>query len=108
MFGAPTYFYLKDVDNESNVLNGASSVAASVGTVNGVNVTFPELDIWAIGNFNKHHHHPLARHFSHRQCGSRRHQRPVVYYNLQGVRVENPANGVFIRVQGSQVTKIAK
>ncbi len=45
MFGAPTYFYFKDVDNEGKVLNGASSVAASVGTVNGVNVTFPELDI---------------------------------------------------------------
>lgn len=33
---------------------------------------------------------------------------PVVYYNLQGVRVENPANGVFIRVQGNQATKIVK
>lgn len=33
---------------------------------------------------------------------------PMVYYDLQGMRVENPANGVFIRVQGSQVTKIAK
>lgn len=30
---------------------------------------------------------------------------PVVYYNLNGVRVENPSNGIFIRVQGSKVTK---
>ena len=31
---------------------------------------------------------------------------PVVYYNLQGVRVENPAAGaVYIRVQGDKVTK---
>lgn len=31
---------------------------------------------------------------------------PVEYYNLQGVRVENPANGVFIRRQGSRVEKV--
>ena len=30
---------------------------------------------------------------------------PVVWYNLQGVRVENPANGIFIRVQGRKVSK---
>lgn len=31
---------------------------------------------------------------------------PVEYYNLQGVRVENPANGLYIRRQGSNVTKV--
>ncbi|MCH5326495.1 MAG: hypothetical protein J1E29_04740 [Duncaniella sp.] len=31
---------------------------------------------------------------------------PVVYYNLQGVRVENPANGLYIRKQGNTVTKV--
>lgn len=31
---------------------------------------------------------------------------PVVFYNLQGVRVENPANGVYIRVQGTNVEKV--
>lgn len=31
---------------------------------------------------------------------------PVVYYNLQGVRVENPANGLYIRVQGNKSTKV--
>lgn len=30
----------------------------------------------------------------------------VEYYNLQGVRVENPSNGIFIRKQGSKVTKV--
>ncbi|MBD5225110.1 MAG: hypothetical protein HDS68_03965 [Bacteroidales bacterium] len=30
---------------------------------------------------------------------------PVEYYNLQGVRVENPSDGIFIRRQGSKVTK---
>lgn len=30
---------------------------------------------------------------------------PVVYYNLQGVRVNNPANGIYIRVQGNKATK---
>ncbi len=34
---------------------------------------------------------------------------PVVYYNLQGMRVNNPAAGnLYIRVQGSDVTKIIK
>lgn len=31
---------------------------------------------------------------------------PVEYYNLQGVRVENPANGIFIRRQGASVSKV--
>ncbi len=31
---------------------------------------------------------------------------PVEYFNLQGVRVENPSNGLFIRRQGTDVTKV--
>lgn len=31
----------------------------------------------------------------------------AVYYNLQGVRVENPENGMFIRVQNGKSTKVA-
>lgn len=30
----------------------------------------------------------------------------VEYYNLQGVRVENPENGIFIKKQGSKTTKV--
>lgn len=30
----------------------------------------------------------------------------AVYYNLQGIRVENPTNGIYIRKQGNTVTKI--
>lgn len=33
---------------------------------------------------------------------------PVEYFNLQGVRVNEPRNGVFIRRQGSEVSKIRK
>ncbi len=32
---------------------------------------------------------------------------PVEYYNLQGIRVENPENGIFIRRQGNKTTKVA-
>ena len=32
---------------------------------------------------------------------------PVHYYNLQGVRVDNPQNGLYIRVQGKKATKVA-
>lgn len=31
---------------------------------------------------------------------------PVEFYNLQGVRVQNPENGIFIRKQGSKVSKM--
>jgi hypothetical protein len=31
---------------------------------------------------------------------------PVEYYNLQGVRVSNPANGLYIRRQGNQASKV--
>ena len=35
-------------------------------------------------------------------------QGEVEYYNLQGVRVANPENGVFIKVQGGKATKVVK
>ena len=31
---------------------------------------------------------------------------PVEYFNLQGIRVENPENGLYIRRQGSRTTKV--
>ena len=33
---------------------------------------------------------------------------PAVYYNLQGIKVANPAEGIFIKVQGNNVTKVIK
>lgn len=33
---------------------------------------------------------------------------PVVYYNLQGVQVNNPTNGIFICKQGNKVAKVVK
>ncbi len=33
---------------------------------------------------------------------------PVEYYNLQGVKVENPEKGIFIMKQGSKTTKIVR
>ncbi len=31
---------------------------------------------------------------------------PVEYFNLQGIRVENPTTGIYVRRQGSNVTKV--
>ncbi|MGN0237808.1 MAG: hypothetical protein ACI4AK_06980, partial [Lepagella sp.] len=31
---------------------------------------------------------------------------PVEYYNMQGVKVENPQGGIFIRCQGAKIEKI--
>lgn len=33
---------------------------------------------------------------------------PVDYYNLQGIRVDNPGNGFFLRRQGDQVKKVIR
>lgn len=30
---------------------------------------------------------------------------PAVYYNLQGIRVDNPKNGIYIRHQGNKTSK---
>ena len=43
------YFYLKTV-NGSSIGNGASTAAATVGTIDGTTITFPTLDVWAIGD----------------------------------------------------------
>lgn len=52
-YGDQNYFYLKDADAEGKLIAGKSSAAATVGTIgaNGV-ITFPVLDIWAIGDYN--------------------------------------------------------
>lgn len=31
---------------------------------------------------------------------------PVVYYNLQGMRVDNPTSGLYIRRQGKSAAKV--
>ncbi len=31
---------------------------------------------------------------------------PIEYYNLQGVKVANPSNGIFIKVQGNKASKV--
>ena len=31
---------------------------------------------------------------------------PVEYFNLQGIRVAEPSNGLYIRRQGKEVTKV--
>ena len=31
---------------------------------------------------------------------------PIEYYNLQGIKIDNPSNGIYIKVQGTKATKI--
>lgn len=33
---------------------------------------------------------------------------PAVYYNLQGVRVDNPSSGIFIKVQGGKAQRVVR
>ncbi|MGM9866071.1 MAG: hypothetical protein ACI30P_07335 [Muribaculaceae bacterium] len=48
-YGDKNYFYLKPV-NGSSIGDGASTAAATVGTIDGTTITFPTLDVWAIGD----------------------------------------------------------
>ena len=32
----------------------------------------------------------------------------AVYFNLQGIRVANPGNGIYIKVQGGKTTKVIR
>lgn len=48
--GDINYFYLKPVTEAGNLGEGASTAKATVGTINGNTITFPALDIWAIGD----------------------------------------------------------
>lgn len=46
------YFYVKGVTEEGNVAAGASDVEATVGTIEGNEITFPDFDIWALGDYD--------------------------------------------------------
>ena len=32
----------------------------------------------------------------------------AIYYNLQGIRVANPGDGIYIKVQGGKTTKVIR
>lgn len=52
-YGDQNWFYLKDVASDGNTIeDGKSNLAATVGVISGNTITFPELDIWAIGDYN--------------------------------------------------------
>ncbi|MDE6301005.1 MAG: hypothetical protein K2M19_04755 [Muribaculaceae bacterium] len=49
--GDVNYFYLKAFKPDySDIIAGATSAKAAVGTINGKTITFPEDEIWAIGD----------------------------------------------------------
>ena len=50
--GDVCYFYLKPTNSSGSVQAGASDAAASVGTVDGNKISFPFMDVWAIGDYN--------------------------------------------------------
>lgn len=50
-FGDTNYFYLKAFNAAGTALvDGATSAASTVGTINGTTITFPADEIWAIGD----------------------------------------------------------
>lgn len=51
MNGNPAYFYLKEMTENEGSRPGASDAEATVGAINGDVITFPRLDLWAIGNY---------------------------------------------------------
>lgn len=48
--GSPDYFYLKGVDEEGYITDGKNDQEATVGTIDGTTIVFPDMDIWAVGN----------------------------------------------------------
>lgn len=48
--GDANYFYLKSAGSDGELIAGASSAEATVGTIDGSSISFPALDIWAIGD----------------------------------------------------------
>lgn len=51
--GDQTYFYLKGANSNGSLIAGATDATATVGTISGNVVTFPSMDIWAIGDYEK-------------------------------------------------------
>lgn len=48
--GDANYFYLKSAGSDGKLVAGASAAEATVGTIDGTSISFPALDIWAIGD----------------------------------------------------------
>lgn len=51
--GDINYFYLKGADSAGNITDGKIAQAATVGEISGNKITFPTMDIWAIGDYNQ-------------------------------------------------------
>ncbi|MCM1066260.1 MAG: M6 family metalloprotease domain-containing protein [Muribaculaceae bacterium] len=72
------YFYVEGVDAAGKVSKPSNKVRLSVGS----GIDLPVID------------------------GDADADAPVEYFNLQGVKVENPTTGLYIRRQGSKVSKV--
>lgn len=46
------YFYIKSITDDYEFVDGASAAEATVGTISGSLISFPQFDIWAVGDFN--------------------------------------------------------
>ncbi len=51
-YGDTNYFYLKDLDEEGDLVDGASAAESVVATIEGKSFVFPELCVFAIGDPN--------------------------------------------------------
>ncbi len=51
-YGDKNYFYFKAADDEGQLLAGATDVESVVATISGTTFTFPEMCIFAIGDYN--------------------------------------------------------
>lgn len=51
-YGDQNYFYIKEIDEEGELVDGASSVESIQATISGKTFTFPEEYVFAVGDFN--------------------------------------------------------
>lgn len=94
---------------EAGAWTFASSGSIDLGAYDGKKVQFAlsyvstdeAADTWEVKNFTVRGEESTAVNVIESEAGVE-----PVYYNLQGIRVSNPANGVFVKVEGSKTTKV--
>ena len=53
--GDINYFYIKSANSDGTIADGIADQAATVGNIADGVITFPRMDIWAIGDYNQEH-----------------------------------------------------
>jgi len=108
----PCYATDYGLDEGSYILTGILGSDAETGNAT-VFLPGPWGDVCEAGSLSAFEESSLKFNFKINEAGDicnptadNNSSKPIEYFNLQGIKVENPANGIFIRRQGSSTSKI--